>query len=65
MKHETFRLRGGQAFPLEGTAMYSRDGKALEQAAQRGWAMPILEGFQQQSGGRTEKPCLTSPLTML
>lgn len=35
-----------ELFPLEDTIVYSEDGKALEQAAQRGWAVPILQRFQ-------------------
>lgn len=42
MKQETFRLLGEGMF----SPVYGEDGKVLEHAAQRAWAVPTLEGFQ-------------------
>lgn len=44
--------------------MCHKEGKTLEQGAQKGCAVSILGGFQQQSGERPEQPGLTSPLTL-
>ncbi|KAK4829322.1 hypothetical protein QYF61_003198 [Mycteria americana] len=41
----------------------SHDSQAVEQAAQRGCAIPILGGFQDLTGQSPEQPCAPSPKT--